>query len=143
MYGRFTEKAEKAIEFSQESAMQLGHNYVGTEHLLLGLLRRAAELRREYCRGQGVTEEKVLKEIEELIGRGEETGEQPLGFTPRTKRVLELSFREARRMGHNYIGTEHLLLGVMKEGESVAVRILMDIGRRPAETICRNCQDVE
>ena len=77
---------------------------------------------------QGMTEEKVIKEVEELIGRGEATREQPIGFTPRTKRVLELSFREARRMGHNYIGTEHILLGIMKEGESVAVRILTDLG---------------
>lgn len=128
MYGKFTEKAEKAIAFSQESAMQLGHNYVGTEHLLLGLVKEGTGVASRVLQSQGVTEEKVMKEIEELIGRGEETGEQPLGFTPRTKRVLELSFREARRMGHNYIGTEHLLLGIMKEGESVAVRILIDLG---------------
>jgi ATP-dependent Clp protease ATP-binding subunit ClpC len=128
MYGRFTEKAEKAINFSQETAMELGHNYVGTEHLLLGLIKEGSGVAAKVLQNQGVTEEKVLKEVEELIGRGESSGEQPLGFTPRTKRVLELSFREARRMGHNYIGTEHLLLGIMKEGESVAVRILMDLG---------------
>jgi len=131
MYGRFTEKAEKAITHSQESAMQLGHNYVGTEHLLLGLVREGTGIASRVLQGQGVTEEKVMKEIEELIGRGEQSGEQPLGFTPRTKRVLELSFREARRMGQNYIGTEHLLLGIMKEGESVAVRILIDLGIEP------------
>ena len=108
MYGRFTEKAEKAIALSQESAMQLGHNYVGTEHLLLGLVKESSGVAARVLQSQGVTEEKILKEIEDLIGRGEETGEQPLGFTPRTKRVLELAFREARRMGHNYIGTEHL-----------------------------------
>ncbi|MFZ5985615.1 MAG: ATP-dependent Clp protease ATP-binding subunit [Bacillota bacterium] len=131
MYGRFTEKAEKAINFSQDTAMELGHNYVGTEHLLLGLIKEGSGVAARVLQGQGVTEDKVLKEVEELIGRGESTGEQPLGFTPRTKRVLELSFREARRMGHNYIGTEHLLLGIMKEGESVAVRILMDLGVDP------------
>ena len=131
MYGRFTEKAEKAINFSQQSAMALGHNYVGTEHLLLGLVKEGSGIAARVLQNQGVTEEKVLKEIEELIGRGEEAGQQPLGFTPRTKRVLELSFREARRMGHNYIGTEHLLLGIMKEGESVAVRILIDLGIDP------------
>jgi ATP-dependent Clp protease ATP-binding subunit ClpC len=128
MYGRFTEKAERAIALSQESAMQLGHNYVGTEHLLLGLVKEGSGIAARVLQGQGVTQEKILKEIEELIGRGETTGQQPLGFTPRTKRVLELSFREARRMGHSYIGTEHLLLGIMREGESVAVRILIDAG---------------
>ncbi|MCX7748927.1 MAG: ATP-dependent Clp protease ATP-binding subunit [Clostridia bacterium] len=131
MYGRFTEKAEKAIAFSQESAMQFGHNYVGTEHLLLGLVKEGSGVAARVLQSQGVTEEKIIKEIEELIGRGQETTEQPLGFTPRTKRVLELSFREARKMGHNYIGTEHLLLGIMKEGESVAVRIIVDLGVDP------------
>ncbi len=128
MYGRFTEKAERAINISQETAMELGHNYVGTEHLLLGLIKEGSGVAARVLNNQGVTEDKVVKEIEELIGRGDATGEQPIGFTPRTKRVLELSFREARRMGHNYIGTEHLLLGIMKEGESVAVRILTDLG---------------
>jgi len=131
MYGRFTEKAERAVNLSQESAMALGHNYVGTEHLLLGLIKEGSGVAAKVLQNQGITEEKVLKEIEELIGHGEYTGEQPLGFTPRTKRVLELSFREARRMGHNYIGTEHLLIGILKEGESVAVRILMDLGLEP------------
>ncbi|MDP4182072.1 MAG: ATP-dependent Clp protease ATP-binding subunit [Bacillota bacterium] len=135
MYGRFTEKAEKAITHSQESAMQLGHNYVGTEHLLLGLVREGTGVASRVLQSQGITEDKVLKEIEELIGKGEQTGEQPLGFTPRTKRVLELSFKEARRMGQNYIGTEHLLLGIMKEGESVAVRILIDLGVEPQKLI--------
>ena len=131
MYGRFTEKAERAINISQESAMLMGHNYVGTEHLLLGLVKEGSGVAARVLQAQGISEEKVLKEIEELIGKGDETGQQPLGFTPRTKRVLELSFKEARRMGHNYIGTEHLLLGTMKEGESVAVRILMDLGVDP------------
>ena len=135
MYGRFTEKAEKAITFSQESAMVLGHNYVGTEHLLIGLIKEGSGVAARVLTNQGVTEEKVLKEVEGLIGRGEETGQQPLGFTPRTKRVLELSFREARRMGHNYIGTEHLLLGILKEGESVAVRVLLDLGVDPQKML--------
>jgi len=128
MYGRFTEKAERAIALAQESAMALGHNYVGTEHILLGLIKEGTGIAARVLQSQGVTEERVIKEIEELIGRGEQTEQKLLGFTPRTKRVLELSFKEARRMGNNYIGTEHLLLGVMREGESVAVRILMDLG---------------
>lgn len=131
MYGRFTEKAEKAINLTQESAIQLGHSYVGTEHLLLGLVREGTGVAARVLQGQGVTEEKILKEIDELIGRGDNTQQQPLDFTPRTKRVLELGLKEARRLGHNYIGTEHLLLGVMREGESVAVRILMDLGVDP------------
>jgi ATP-dependent Clp protease ATP-binding subunit ClpC len=135
MYGRFTEKAEKAITYSQESAIQLGHNYVGTEHFLLGLVKEGTGVAARVLQSQGVTEEKVLKEIEELIGRGDAGTQQPLGFTPRTKRVLELSFREARRMGHSYIGTEHLLLGIMKEGESVAVRILIDLGVDPQKLL--------
>ncbi len=131
MFGRFTEKAEKAINLSQEAAMQLGHSYVGTEHLLVGLLREGTGVAARVMHGQGVTEEKVLKEIDELIGRGDNDSKQPLDFTPRTKRVLEIGLIEARRLGHSYIGTEHLLLGIMKEGESVAVRILADLGVDP------------
>lgn len=128
---KFTERAERAITLAQESASQLGHNYVGTEHLLLGLVREGGGIAARVLQSQGVTEEKVLKEIEELIGRGEDANAQPLGLTPRTKRVLELSSRESRRMGHNYIGTEHIILGIMREGESVAVRIIMDLGVDP------------
>ena len=131
MYGRFTEKAEKAINLSQEGAMLLGHSYVGTEHLLLGLVKEGTGVAARVLQGQGITEEKILKEIDELIGRGDNNANQPLDFTPRTKRVLELGLVEARRLGHNYIGTEHLLLGIMREGESVAVRILMDLGVDP------------
>lgn len=131
MYGRFTEKAEKAISLSQESAAKLGHSYVGTEHLLLGLLKEGTGVAARVLQSQGVTEDKIIKQIEELIGRGDSSGKTPVDFTPRTKRVIELSLSEARRLGHNYIGTEHLLLGVMREGESVAVRILMDLGVDP------------
>lgn len=134
MYGRFTEKAEKAINLSQHSAMELGHSYVGTEHLLLGLVREGTGIASRVLQSQGVSEEKILKEIDELIGKGDSKG-QPLDFTPRTKRVLELALREARKLGHNYIGTEHLLLGIMREGESVAVRILMDIGIDPQKLL--------
>lgn len=131
MYSRFTEKAQRVISLSQESAAELGHNYVGTEHLLLGLVREGSGVAARVLQAQGVSEDKIIKGIEELIGRGDNQGEQALGFTPRTKRVLEIAFKEARRMGQNYVGTEHLLLGIMKEGESVAVRILMDLGVDP------------
>ena len=135
MYGRFTEKAEKAINLSQEGAVKLGHSYVGTEHLLLGLMKEGTGVAARVLHGQGVTEDKIVKEIEELIGRGDSTGKSALDFTPRTKRVLELGFMEARRLGHNYIGTEHLLLGIMREGESVAVRILVDLGVDPQKLL--------
>ncbi len=135
MYQRFTEKAERAIGFSQQAAVDLGHNYVGTEHILLGLVKEGTGVAARVLQGQGITEDKILKEIEELIGKGDAEGAQPVGFTPRTKRVLELAFKEARRMGQGYIGTEHLLLGIMKEGESVAVRILMDLGVDPQKLL--------
>lgn len=135
MYQRFTEKAERAIGFSQQAAVDLGHNYVGTEHILLGLVKEGTGVASRVLQGQGITEEKILKEIEELIGKGDAEGTQPVGFTPRTKRVLELAFKEARRMGQGYIGTEHLLLGIMKEGESVAVRIMMDLGVDPQKLL--------
>ncbi|WHH58410.1 ATP-dependent Clp protease ATP-binding subunit [Petroclostridium sp. X23] len=125
---RFTERAEKALRVANEVAMELGHNYVGTEHILLGLMKEGGGVAARVLQNQGISEEKVIKRVSELIGTSEKTGEQPAGLTPRTKRVLELSFVEARRMGHNYIGTEHILLGIMREGESVAVRILNDLG---------------
>jgi ATP-dependent Clp protease ATP-binding subunit ClpC len=126
--GRFTEKAEKAVNFSQDGAMELLHNYVGTEHLLLGLIKEGTGVAARVLQAQGITQERVMEKIESLIGRGTEAVEQPIGLTPRTKRVMELSFREARKLGHNFIGTEHLLLGLMKEGDSVAVRILVELG---------------
>jgi len=135
MFGRFTERAEKALSYSQQSAFELGHSYVGTEHLLLGLIKEGSGIAARVLQSQGITEEKILKEIIDLVGRGEKTGQQPMGFTPRVKRVLELSFNEARRMNQSYIGTEHLLLGIMKEGESVAVRILMNLGVDPQKLI--------
>ena len=131
MYGRFTEKAEKALSLAQESAMRLGHSYVGTEHLLLGLIREGTGIAARVLLSQGVTEDKIFKEIDELIGGGEAVQYQALDFTPRTKRVLELSLKEARSQGNNYIGTEHLLLGIMREGDSVAVRVLIDLGIDP------------
>lgn len=125
---RFTERAEKALRIAHESAMEFGHNYVGTEHILLGLLREGGGVAARVLQSQGINGDRVSRRIAELIGVGEKKGQQPAGLTPRTKRVLELSFIEARRMGHNYIGTEHILLGIMREGESVAVRILSDLG---------------
>ncbi|MDO8686413.1 MAG: ATP-dependent Clp protease ATP-binding subunit [Clostridiales bacterium] len=135
MDGKFTEKAERALKIAQEVAMKLGHDYVGTEHLLLGLVAEGSGVAARVLQAQGVTPEKVIEEIEALIGKGPNTLTQTSGFTPRTKRVIELSIREAKGQGSNYIGTEHLLIGIMREGESVAVRILIDLGVDPQKLI--------
>ena len=130
MMGRFTERAQKAISLAQESAKELKHNYVGTEHLLLGLLREGEGVAAKALQMQGIEVKKVLAKIKEFIGEGEELAE-PQGFTPRTKRILELSFREALKMGTGYIGTEHLLLALIKEDDCVAARILSNMSIEP------------
>lgn len=128
MFGRFTERAQKAILLAQEEAQNLRHNYVGTEHLLLGLLKEGEGIAAKVLIGLGISTEQLKKKIEDMIGFGNEDGVQLLGFTPRTKRVFELSFAEARALGHNYVGTEHLLLGLIREGEGIAAKILVDSG---------------
>ena len=128
MMYKFTNRAEKAISLSQEIAAEFGHNYVGTEHLLCGLIKEGNGLAYKVLSSQGITEEKVVSLIEELIGREAPLNNVPMGFTPRTKRVIELSFMEAKKMNNNFIGTEHLLLGIMKEGDSVASRIILELG---------------
>lgn len=128
MFGRFTERAQKVILLAQEEAQQLRHNYVGTEHLLVGLVKEGEGIAAKVLTNMGVSLDQLKQKIEQVIGIGEEEGTQLLGFTPRTKRVFELSFAEARRLGHNYIGTEHLLLGLIREGEGIAAKILVDSG---------------
>ena len=128
MVFKFTNRAERAIELAQEAAAELGHNYVGTEHLLCGLLREGSGLAYKVLADQGITEDKVFNLIEELIGRNDPLDDVPDGFTPRTKRVFEISFMEAKKLNNNFIGTEHLLLGIMKEGDSVASRIIVELG---------------
>jgi ATP-dependent Clp protease ATP-binding subunit ClpC len=126
-FGRFTERAQKVIIFSQEEAANLRHNYVGTEHLLLGLIREGEGIAARVLINLGIDLEKIRQKIIDTIGYGQESGEI-LGFTPRTKRVFELSMLEARNLGNNYVGTEHILLGLIKEGEGVAATILKDLG---------------
>lgn len=128
---KFTNRAEKAIQIANEIAANLGHDYIGTEHLLYGLVEEGTGIASKVLQNQGMTSEKILDEIEELIGRSEEEIDEPMGFTPRTKRVIENAFLEAKKMGNEYIGTEHLLIGIMVEGDSVAVRIMMDLGINP------------
>lgn len=127
-FGRFTEKAQKALIYAQEEARALGHNYVGTEHMLLGLLREEDGIAAKVLKNMGADIESVREEIINLVGKGNFNFNEGFGYTPRTKRVMELSFYEARNLGHNYIGTEHLLLGLLREGEGVAARVLMDLG---------------
>ena len=127
MFGRFTERAQKAYLLSQEEAKRMKHNYVGTEHLLLGLIAETNGVAAVSLKELGVNLENAREEVEILIGLGNEEDEIS-GLTPRTKRILELSFVQARNLGHNYIGTEHLLLGLIAEGEGVAVVVLKNLG---------------
>jgi len=127
VFGKFTERAQKAIILSQQFAKQWGHNYVGTEHLLLGLLHEGEGIAAQALKSLQISESEIQEKIIALIGYGEENVEL-LGFTPRTKRIFELSVAEARELGHNYVGTEHLLLGLIREGEGVGAKILLDKG---------------
>lgn len=132
MIYKFTNRAEKAIELANKLAIELGHNYIGTEHILYGLSKEGTGVASKVLESQEVNADSILEEIEILIGRGEPlTDEDSVGFTPRTKRVIENAFIEARKLGSEYIGTEHLLIGIMREGDSVAVRIMMDLGVNP------------
>lgn len=132
---KFTKSAENAITISNDIAIELGHNYVGTEHLLYGLSKETNGVASKVLENQEVMPEGILEKIEELVGRGEEDNSTTIGFTPRTKRVIELAFREARKLGSDYIGTEHLLIGIMRETDSVAVRIMLDLGVDPRKII--------
>ena len=132
MMYKFTNRAEKAIEIANEVALELGHNYIGSEHILYGLASEGTGVASKVLSNQNITDEDILREIEMLIGTGEPLDEsQSLGFTPRSKRIIENSFIEARKLGSEFIGTEHLLIGIMREGDSVAVRIMMDLNIDP------------
>ena len=122
----FTNRAKKAIEIANDIAVELGHNYIGTEHVLYGLAKEGSGVASKVLENQNINSEDILDKIEELIGR-EEKIEETVGFTPRTKRVIENAFIEAKKIGYNYIGTEHILIGLLKEGDSIAARILLDL----------------
>ncbi|MBD73881.1 MAG: ATP-dependent Clp protease ATP-binding subunit ClpC [Rickettsiales bacterium] len=128
MFERFTEKAIKVIMLAQEEARRLGHNFVGTEQILLGLIGEGTGVASKVLKSLGVNLKDSRIEVEKIIGRGSGFVAVEIPFTPRAKRVLELSLEEARQLGHNYIGTEHLLLGLIREGEGVAARVLENIG---------------
>ena len=128
MFERFTEKAIKVIMLAQEEARRLGHNFVGTEQILLGLVGEGTGVGPKVLKEMGVSLKDSRIEVEKIIGRGSGFVAVEIPFTPRAKRVLELSLEEARQLGHNYIGTEHLLLGLIREGEGVAARVLENLG---------------
>lgn len=127
MFGRFTERAQKVLSLAQEEAVRLGHSNIGTEHILLGLVREGEGIAAKALIALGLGLEKIQKEVENLIGRGQG---QPsnIAYTPRAKKVIELSMDEARKLGHTYVGTEHILLGLIREGEGVAARVLNNLG---------------
>jgi ATP-dependent Clp protease ATP-binding subunit ClpA len=126
VFERFTERARQVVVLAQGEARALKHNYIGTEHILLGLLREKEGLAARVLESLDVTVEEVRAQVARIVGQGEEVTTGQIPFTPRAKKVLELSLREAISLGHNYIGTEHVLLGIAREGEGVAARILLD-----------------
>jgi len=128
MFKRYTEKAKRAIMIAQEEAINLNHEYIGTEHILIGLIKEEEGVASQVLRQLGVNIDKVVEEVERLVGKGEYQQVGEIAFTPRAKKILELASQEASQLKNNYIGTEHILLGLIKEGSGVAVRILVDLG---------------
>jgi ATP-dependent Clp protease ATP-binding subunit ClpC len=128
MFERFTDRARRVVVLAQEEARELGHNYIGTEHILLGLLREDDGLAARALAAMGIGLDAVRREVRQIIGPGEGEQAAHIPFTPRAKKVLELSLREALQFGHNYIGTEHILLGLVREGDGVAAQVLVKQG---------------
>ena len=128
MFERFTDRARRVVILAQEEARLLNHNYIGTEHILLGLIHEHEGVAAKALESLDISLESVRGQVEEIIGQGAKPPDGHIPFTPRAKRVLELSLREALQLGHNYIGTEHILLGLIREGEGVAARVLVKLG---------------
>ena len=128
MFERFTDRARRVVVLAQEEARMLNHNYIGTEHLLLGLVHEGEGVAARALESLGVSLEAVRQQVEEIIGQGQQAASAHIPFTPRAKKVVELAGREASDLGHNYIGTEHLLLGLIREGEGVAAQVLVRLG---------------
>jgi Clp amino terminal domain, pathogenicity island component len=128
MFQRFTDRSRRVVVLAQEEARMLNHNTIGTEHLLLGLIHEGEGVAARALKSLDINLETVRQQVEEVIGRGEEPPSGHIPFTPRAKKVLELSLREAIQLGHNYIGTEHILLGLIREGEGVAAQVLVKLG---------------
>src|SRR5215216_3102204 len=128
MFERFTDRARRVVVLAQEEARMLNHNYIGTEHILLGLIHEGEGVAAKSLESLGISLEGVRSQVEEIIGQGQQAPSGHIPFTPRAKKVLELSLREALQLGHNYIGTEHILLGLIREGEGVAAQVLVKLG---------------
>lgn len=128
MNGKFTQRAQKVIVYAQEEAKRLNHNVIGTEHLLLGLIREGEGVAARALNNLKIDVKKVRKQVESTIGAGPFAVQGPIGYTPRAKKVIELAMAESRKLGHNYVGTEHILLGLIREGEGVAAQVLTNLG---------------
>jgi ATP-dependent Clp protease ATP-binding subunit ClpC len=128
VFERFTDRARRVVVLAQEEARMLNHNYIGTEHILLGLVRERDGVAAKALGSLSIGLNAVRREVEEIIGQGQAAPTGHIPFTPRAKKVLELSLREALQLGHNYIGTEHILLGLIREGEGVAAQVLQKLG---------------
>ena len=128
VFERFTDRARRVVVLAQEEARLLNHNYIGTEHILLGLIHEGEGVAAKALESLGISLEAVRSQVEEIIGQGGSSPSGHIPFTPRAKKVLELSLREALQLGHNYIGTEHILLGLIREGEGVAAQVLVKLG---------------
>jgi ATP-dependent Clp protease ATP-binding subunit ClpC len=128
MFERFTDRTRRVVVLAQEEARMLNHNYIGTEHILLGLIREGDGYAARTLESLGISLDAVRQQVEEIIGRGQQAPSGHIPFTPRAKKVLELSLRESLQLGHNYIGTEHILLGLLREGDGVAAQVLVRLG---------------
>ena len=128
MFERFTDRARRVVVLAQEEARMLNHNYIGTEHILLGLIHEGEGVAAKALESLGISLEAVRHKVEEIIGHGQQAPSGHIPFTPRAKKVLELSLREALQINHSYIGTEHILLGLIREGEGVAAQVLVKLG---------------
>jgi ATP-dependent Clp protease ATP-binding subunit ClpC len=128
MFERFTDRARRVVVLAQEEARMLDHNYIGTEHILLGLVHEGEGVAAKAMAAMEISLEAVRQQVEEIIGRGQQAPSGHIPFTPRAKKVLELSLRESLQLGHDYIGTEHILLGLLREGEGVAAQVLVRLG---------------
>jgi ATP-dependent Clp protease ATP-binding subunit ClpA len=128
MFERFSQRARRVVVLAQEEARMLDHNYIGTEHILLGLIREGEGVAGRALESLGISLEAVRQQVEQIIGRGQQAPSGHIPFTPRAKKVLELALREAQQLGHNYIGTEHILLGLIREGSGVAAQVLVKLG---------------
>jgi ATP-dependent Clp protease ATP-binding subunit ClpC len=128
MFERFTDRARRVVVLAQDEARRLNHDYIGTEHILLGLIHEGEGVAAKALESLGISLNAVRQEVEQIIGRGQQAHSGHIPFTPRAKKVMELSLRESLQLGHNYIGTEHILLGLIREGDGVAAKVLVKLG---------------